>query len=80
MAMDRKLARGLLYISSAPPGDPVFIDGHAAGATNLSQVVFAGPHLIRIERKGVTPHIVKLSVPAGKDIRYEARFERSVVP
>lgn len=80
VAADKHVKRGTIDIDSMPPGDAVFIDGHAAGVTNLEQIVFAGSHLIRIERKGAAPHIVKLSVPADKSIRYEARFEKTVVP
>jgi hypothetical protein len=77
---ERKLPRGTLEVASAPPGDSVFIDGHAAGLTNLSQLLYAGPHVVRIERRGVAPHITKVEVLADKLVHYEARFEKSKVP
>ena len=80
MDRERKLPRGTLELSSAPPGDAVFIDGHAAGVTNLSQVLYVGPHVVRVERQGLAPHIAKVNVVAEKQLRYEARFEKSAVP
>jgi hypothetical protein len=77
---ERRMPRGTLELASAPAGDAVFIDGHAAGVTNVIQTVYAGPHVVRIERKGAQPHIAKINVPPEKQIRYEARFEKSVVP
>ncbi len=77
---ERKLPRGTLEVASAPPGDAVFIDGHAAGLTNLTHVLYAGPHVVRIERRGAAPHITKVEVLADKMVHYEARFEKSKVP
>lgn len=77
---ERHLPRGTLDLDSAPPGDAVFIDGHAAGVTNLSQVLYVGPHVVRVERQGMPPHIAMVSVSADKELRYQARFERTQVP
>ncbi len=77
---ERKLPRGTLEVASAPAGDAVFIDGHAAGLTNLSRVLYAGPHVVRIERMGVAPHITKVDVVPDKLVHYEARFEKTAVP
>jgi hypothetical protein len=77
---EKKMGRGTLELASAPPGDAVFIDGHAAGVTNLSQTLYAGPHVVRIERMGAQPHIAKVDIVPGKVVHYEARFERSMVP
>lgn len=77
---EKKMGRGTLELASAPPGDAVFIDGHAAGVTNLSQILYTGPHVVRIERQGAQPHIAKVDIVAGKMVHYEARFERSMVP
>jgi len=80
LSKERRLPRGTLEVASAPPGDSVFIDGHAAGLTNLSKVLYAGPHVVRIERLGVAPHITKVDVLADKLVHYEARFEKNAVP
>jgi hypothetical protein len=80
MERERKLPRGTLDLASAPPGDAVFIDGHAAGVTNLSQVLYVGPHVVRIERQGLPPHIAMVNVVADKPLRYQARFEKGAVP
>jgi hypothetical protein len=79
---ERKTPRGILEIVSTPSsaGDAVFIDGHATGVTPVTITLYAGAHLVRIERKGSQPHIAQVNVFADKTAHYEARFEKAVVP
>ncbi|MSP60102.1 MAG: PEGA domain-containing protein [Myxococcales bacterium] len=77
---ERKMPRGALEIASTPVGDALFVDGHAAGATPVNLMLYAGPHLVRIERKGAAPHVAHVTVVNDKTVRYEARFEKTIVP
>jgi hypothetical protein len=63
-----------LLIRSNPDGATIYIDGEAVGATDFSYGVYAGKHVIRLERVGYQDEVREVSVLDGEQAKVEVEL------
>lgn len=55
-----------LLVRSAPDGATIYIDGEAVGATEFSYGVYAGKHVVRLQRDGYREEVREVTVTDGE--------------
>ncbi len=79
-AEERHLPTTPLEVKSTPPEAEVTFDGRLIGLTNLDQSVAAGAHRLTVEKRGLQPAAVELSLVPQKRWRVAVSWDRAGAP
>lgn len=71
-------AEGAVRITSDPPGAMVWVDDRSVGATPIELTLPAGPHAVRIEKRGFLEDAKAIGVRSG--VNDEFRFRMVAAP
>lgn len=71
-------ARGLLEVTSVPPGARVLLDGRQVGITPHRRTAWAGKGHLTLMRDGFVPHQQDLDIPEGRTLSLEIALQPQV--
>ncbi|WP_456475727.1 PEGA domain-containing protein [Candidatus Pyrohabitans sp.] len=70
--------RGLLALSSIPPGAEIYIDDRLAGVTDAEVYLPPGSYRVRLEKAGYMPYETEVEVFSGRSTSIEARLVKKI--
>ena len=68
--------RGAVTVSSVPDGANVLVDGRILGKTPFQQEIFAGQHLVEVQRSRYVPHKETIQVEPTQTAMVNAALQR----
>lgn len=71
-------ARGLLEVTSVPPGARVLLDGRQVGVTPHRRTAWAGKGHLTLMRDGFLPHQQDLDIPEGRTLSLDIALQPQV--